>query len=112
MNKKFINKVIIINRNLLNILLSFNVLFFFSLLIVLITITFVIIPLITKRLKYSALTILIKLIFNNKGKKALFKILILLLNLLIIKPSGFFKGGNLGISFNFLFYFLLYLISF
>ena len=50
--------------------------------------------------------------FNNKGKKAFFKALILSLNVLIIKPSGFFKKGNLKINFNFLFYFLLYLANF
>ena len=53
-----------------------------------------------------------RLIFNNKGKKAPFKASILLLNVLIIKPSGFFKGGNLRIGFNFLLYSLLYLINF
>ena len=61
---------------------------------------------------YSALIILAKLISNNKGKKTFFKVLILLLNVLIIKPSGFFKKGNLKINFNFPLYSLLYLISF
>ena len=61
---------------------------------------------------YSASTILIRLIFNNKGKKALFKASILSLNILIIKLSGFFKKGNLGINFNFPLYSLLYLINF
>ena len=85
---------------------------FLNLLITLIIINFIIILLITKKAKYSAPLILAKLIFNNKGKKAPFKASILLLNILIIKPSGFFKRGNLRISFSFLFYFLLYLISF
>ena len=53
-----------------------------------------------------------KLIFNNKGKKAFFKVLILSLNVLIIKPFNFFKKGNLKIGFNFPLYFLLYLINF
>ena len=64
------NKVAIINRNLLNILLGFNVLFFFNLLIVLIIIIFIIIRLIIKKTKYSALSILTKLIFNNKKKNS------------------------------------------
>ena len=71
-----------------------------------------IILLIIKGVKYSALLILIELISNNKGKKAFFKVLSLLLNVLIIKLVSFFKKGNLKINFNFLFYFLLYLISF
>ena len=108
-NSRYLN---IFNRNLLSILLNFNALSFFNLLIALIIITFVIILLITKRAGYSALTILARLIFNNKGKKAFFKVLILSLNVLIIKPPGFFKGGNLKIGFNFLFYFLLYLVNF
>ena len=49
-----INGVIIINRNLLNILLGFNTLSFFSLLIALIIINFVIILLIIKGTKYLA----------------------------------------------------------
>ena len=56
--------------------------------------------------------ILTRLISNNKGKKAFFKASILSLNVLIIKPSGFFRGGNLGINFNFPLYFLLYLVNF
>ena len=96
----------------LNILLNFSVLFFFSLLITSIIITFIIIPLIIKRAKCSALLILTRLIFNNKGKKTLFKISILLLNVLIIKPFGFFKKRNLKIGFNFPLYSLLYLINF
>ena len=71
-----------------------------------------IILLIIKRAKYSAPLILTRFIFNNKGKKAPFKTLILLLNILIIKPSDFFKKRNLKINFNFLLYSLLYLISF
>ena len=106
------NKVIIINRNLLNILLNFNILFFFNLLIALIIIIFVIILLIIKRAKYLTLIILARLIFDNRGKKAPFKASILLLNILIIKPSGFFKRGNLRIGFNFPLYSLLYLINF
>ena len=77
-----------------------------------IIIIFIIILLIIKKAKYSALSILAKLIFNNKGKKAPFKVSILLLNILVIKPFGFFKGGNLKIGFNFPFYSLLYLIGF
>ena len=100
------------NKNLLNILLNFNALSFFSLLIALIIITFIIILLIIKRAKYSALTILAKLIFNNKRKKVFFKISILSLNVLIIKLSGFFKRRNLRINFNFPLYSLLYLINF
>ena len=92
--------------------MGFNILFFFGLLITLIIITFIIILLINKKAKYSVLIILAKLIFNNKGKKAPFKASILLLNVLIIKPSGFFKGGNLKIGFNFPFYSLLYLVNF
>ena len=65
-----------------------------------------------KRAKYSALSILIRLTYNNKGKKAPFKVLILLLNVLIIEPSGFFKKGNLKINFNFPLYSLLYLVNF
>ena len=53
---------------------------------------FVIIPLIIKGAKYLAPLILIKLIFNNKRKKAPFKALILSLNILIIKLFGFLKG--------------------
>ena len=75
-------------------------------------ITFVIILLIIKKAKYSALSILTRLIFNNRGKKAPFKALILSLNILIIKPFNFFEKGNLRINFNFPLYCLLYLVSF
>ena len=106
------NKITIINKNLLKIPFNFSTLFFFGRLIALIIIAYITVLLIVKGVKYSALLISVRSVSGNKGKNTPRKIFILLSKISIIELFRFFNNRNLGIGFGFPFYFLLYLINF